>query len=420
MHLGPRTSVMTRLLAASAGLAATFALVQAPAQASSRVTVSGIVTSPEAGHPGLDGIRVCAKRYAKSGKYVNDYCRSTTSSGRYSLSLPVATYRFTAEQTHLYGDWVAQSYNSGKAYKVGSAKSVNFQMVRGARISGTLQAPGGTAPGENFLSVRAYPVWSNGKVSTSSSWFSNVGPSGEFKVSKLPAGRYALHAEDNGHEPRLARQWFPNAATATTSTYLTVTSGQQLSQKDMTLSPGSTLRLTIKNPRGKATGGTATIYDTDARPIGSPYLTSGGTVTFTGLHPGQYRARGSSNDVGYVEWFSKKKSFATANPIAVGAGTTHARSFTIHYPTLKATKRPKVRIDLNTVVAKPPTWNKKARTYDIIWYRDGKRTPAPGYDWYSTRRPDVGHRIKACFIARRTGYAEGRSCSKYTKKIKVY
>lgn len=419
MRLGGPT-VITRLLAASACLAATFALVQAPAEAATRVTISGIVTSPDAGHPRLAGIEVCASRYDKKGKYVSGKCRTTDTDGRYSISVTKGSYRFQAQQLGLYGDWMAQEHGGGKTYTVTSSRTVSFQMVRGAKVTGYLRKQDGSAPGDNSISVYAYKVYSNGKVAERHESFSNTADEGYFEVSYLPAGRYALKLDDNGYEPRLATQWYPNAATASSSTYVTVTAGQRLVSNDMTLRPGSTLRLTLKNPRSKITAGDAEIYDHDGRRTYSPYFGSNGVATFTGLYPGQYRARGGSIDANYHEWYSSKKSFATANPITVGSGATVNRSFTIHYPTLKAKKRPTVRIEYNSVVAKQPKWNKKAQSFDIVWYRDGKRMNRGGFDQIITKKPDVGHRIKACYIGYRDGYASGRTCSKYTKKIKVY
>lgn len=420
MFLGHFSSASRRVLATMASLAAIVAVVQAPADAAAKVTVSGAVTSPEAGHPGLDGIQVCAKRYDAKGKYRGSVCRTTDANGRYSMSVPIGSYKFVAEQQYLYGQWTPQSYAGGKLLTVKSARTINMQMVRGARISGVLHMPDNSSPGDNFLSVWAHRVWSNGTISATTQTYSNVGPSGQFDIAKLPAGKYALRVEDNGYEPRLAEQWFPAAATPKASTYVTVTGGQQASEHDMTLTPGSTLQFTIKNPRGKTTAGQVRLYDAGGREIFGRYAASTGPVKFTGLYPGTYRAKGWTNLVNFTEWYSHKKSYATSNSIVVGRGATTSRTFVINYPTLKATKRPRVKIDLNTVNSTAPKWNKKAHVRDIVWYRDGKRLNRPGFRWVSTRKSDVGHRLKVCYTARRTGYADGRSCSKYSKKITMY
>lgn len=409
-----------RLLAAAACLAATFALVQTPASAATWIKVDGVVRSAEAGRPGLSGIDVCARGKSTSGKQVTR-CAKTASNGRYSLSTPKGSYHFLATEPSLYGEWVSQSYNRGKSTTLRSARTIDFQLARGAKISGFLRMPDGSAPGpSNALVVNAYRAYSDGSAGQPLGLFANTNDDGFFQISKLPAGRYAIQVKDNGREPKLASQWYPNAATARASTALTVVAGQSLSGQDLTLRAGSTLRFTIKNPRGKATGGDVELYDRDGRAVYGPELGRNGLVTFSGLAPGAYRARGASHDVHFWEWYSDKSSLASANPINIGSGATVSRDFEVSYPTLRAAKRPTVKVDLNTVVSKPPKWTKKARTRDILWYRDGKLTKAPGFDWYLVRKADVGHRIKACYLARRTGHAEGRSCSKFSKKITRY
>lgn len=411
---------LARLLAAGAGLAAVLAMVQSSAGAATSVRIDGVVRSVEAGQPGLGGIEVCARGKATSGRPLT-LCAKTASDGRYSLTAPKGSYHFFATEPDLYGEWVSQSYDSGRTTTLRSARTINFQLARGAQISGVLRMPDGSTPGaSNALVVSAYRVSSDGSAGQHLGLFANTNDAGYFQISKLPAGRYAIQVEDNGHEPRLARQWYPSATTAKAGTALTVVAGQRLTDRDMTLRAGSTLRFTIKNPRGKITGGDVRLYDRDGRAVQGSALERNGLISFSGLAPGAYRARGSSHDVAYWEWYSDKPSLAKANPINLGPGTTVSRDFTVSYPTLKAVKRPRVKIDANTVVSKPAKWKKKARTYDVLWYRDGKLTKAPDFDWYLVRKADVGHRIKACYLARRTGYAEGRSCSKYSKKISQY
>lgn len=365
-------------------------------------------------------MEVCATGYDKSGKYLTGQCQTTGANGRYSMSLPTATYEFSARDPYRYGTWVDQPYNGGKRYKLSAAKAVSFQMVHGAKITGYLRMPDGSAPGNNALSVYAYKVHSNGKADSTEETFSNTADAGYFEVSKLPVGRYVLQVVDNGNAPRMARQWFPRAATASASTPITVSTGQLSTDHDMTLTRGSTLKLAFKNPKGQPTPAFAEVFDADGRWIDANSTFGAGIATIDGLHAGAYRVKGASSMTNFTQWYSKKKTLATANPLTVGAGTTLSRSFTIHYPTLKATKRPRVKIDLNTVVAKRPKWNKKPQGYDVVWYRDGKRSSRPGFEYYLTSKSDVGRRIKACYIAYRDGYANGRSCSKYSAKIKMY
>lgn len=409
--------VLARLLAVTMSVAATFVAVQVPASAAAWVTVDGIVRSGETDRPGLGGIRVCADGESTSGKQVNR-CATSSSDGRYRFTAPPGAYVFSARQPDLYGAWVSQSYDGGRPTTVRSSRTIDFQLARGARISGFLRLPDGSTPGpSNALVVSAYRAHSDGSAGGPLGLFSNTNDDGYFQISKLPAGRYSIQVEDNGRGPKHARQWFPSAATAKGGTALTVAAGQELAGRNMTLQPGSTLRFTIKNARGQVTGGDVRLHDEDGRAVAGAETRPNGVVAFSGLAPGAYRARGASSDARYWEWFSNKSSLARADPITVRSGTSVARVFTVDFPTLKASKRPTVKIDLNTVVSKPPRWKKKVRTHDILWYRDGRLTNAPGFDWYLVRKADVGHRIKACYVVRPTGYGESRSCSKYSKRI---
>lgn len=411
-------SFVPRLLAIAASLAATFVLVQAPAEGATRASVTGIVTGATSGNPGLAGIQACAVRYSESGDYQNTHCAVTRSDGRYTLKLAPGKYAFFAYEQYLYGGWAPQRFAGGKIIRVGSSRVVDFRLTLGAKITGQLRTPVGGPPGDNVLSVYAFAVDSRGKAASMSESFSNVAEGGYFEISKLPAGRYALQVTDGNSV--FANQWFPNSATAIASTVLSVAAGQHSTGHDMTLTPGSALVLSLTGSKGKGEAGNVELYDASGSYAASADTSAKGVVKFTGLFPGQYRVRGTAYAANFTRWYSGKKSLATANPINVAANSTTKRTFQLRYPTLKAKKRATVRIDANSVTAKPPKWKKKARNNQIIWYRDGKRLNRNGYDHILTRKSDVGHRIKACYIAMRTGYADGRSCSKYTRKITMY
>lgn len=418
MQFASRASFIPRLLAVAASVAVMFALVQAPAEGAARVTLTGIVTSNASGKPGLAGIEVCAVRYTDAGGYENTYCTVTRADGRYTLKLAPGRYSFTALERYLYGSWAPQKFAGGKIIRVGSSRVINFQLSPGAKITGYLRTPEGGPPGENVLSVSAFAVDSRGKVVTMSESFSNTAGSGYFEISKLPAGRYVLQITDG--DSVFARQWFPSSATASASTVLAVAAGQRSTGRDMTLTLGSTLELAVTGPRGKPEAGYVDLYDASGSHVTGDYTFAKGVVTLTGLFPGQYRARGTAYAANFTRWYSGKKSLAAANPINVAAHSTTKRTFQLRYPTLKAKKRATVRIDWNSVMAKPPKWRKKAHNIQIVWYRDGKRLNRRGHDHMLTRKSDVGHRLKACYIGRRAGYADGRSCSKYSRKITKY
>lgn len=418
MQFASPASFIPRLLGIAVSVAVLFGILHAPAEGATRVVVTGTVTSTASGNPGLAGIEVCAVRYSEAGAYQNTYCAVTRADGRYTVKLEPGRYSFTALERYLYGSWAPQEFAGGKIIRVGSSRDINFQLAPGAKITGYLRTPTGGSPGGNVLSVSAFAVGSRGKTARISESFSNVTEGGYFEISKLPAGRYAVQITDG--DSVFAAQWYPSNAVASTSTVLSVAVGQHSTGHDMTLTVGSILELALKGPKGKPEEGYVDLYDASGSNISGDYPSAQGVVRFTGLFPGQYRVRATSFAANFTRWYSGKKSFATANPIVVGPRSTTTRTFQLRYPTLKAKKRATVRIDANSLIAKPPKWKKKAYLVRIDWYRDGKRLSGRHGDHILTRKSDVGHRIKACFIGRRDGYAIGRSCSKYSRKITMY
>ncbi len=147
----------------------------------------------------------------------------------------------------------------------------------------------------------------------------------------------------------------------------------------------------------------------------------GSTASFPALHPGTYKVRGEPLiALGYSEWYSWKRSFATANSITVTSGSTADRTLTLHYPTMTATTRPTVSVKGNLVATTHAEWKVKPHYVRYEWWRDGKRVEYEGFDFRITHKGDVGHRFKVCQIADRSGYADGKTCSGYSRKVTTY
>ncbi len=65
-------------------------------------------------------------------------------------------------------------------------------------------------------------------------------------------------------------------------------------------------------------------------------------------------------------------------------------------------------------------WNVKPHYVRYEWWRDGKLDEYEGWDSRTAHKSDVGHRFKVCQIADRSGYADGKTCSDYSKKVSMY
>lgn len=418
MRRGAPISVLLIVIAITLG-----ALAAGPAQAATSPYAHGTVTAADGSGP-IAGITVCATHRNTSGDYGGERCTETAADGTYRIDVTASLYSFTAEQRYLYGDWLPQDYNARKAYSFGAttSRTFNFSLVRGAKISGYLKAPGGGGPGHDVMAVEAYRVDSTGVTRGYANVFSNVGTSGYFEVSKIPPGRYRLKISDNSGTYAWAEQWYPASGTASGGTLFTVTAGQRITGQDAQLTVPGSITIQLLKPTGSSVGGWIDFYDTDGRLLYNAESNYTSRQTIHGLFPGTYKVRASPlNVAGYREWFTWKRTFATANPITVKAEATTTKTMTFHYGTLKATSRPKIHFETYELTASKGTWTPSASSYRYDWLRDGTivRKQTAAY-WYNPTRADVGHRIKVCVTASRTAWASGRSCSDPSRVIKTY
>ncbi|MCW2749847.1 MAG: hypothetical protein JWR83_957 [Aeromicrobium sp.] len=405
-----RRSVLVLALA----VAALGSLAVLPAEASTSPRVYGMVRAADGSGP-IAGIRVCAES-PKGG----DRCTTSAVDGTYSIKLRVAPFRYHAFEDSIYGGWVDQKYKNGQIYHIKSTTvhHVNFAMVKGGTISGVLHPPEG-GPGIDDTHVTAFRVDSTGRPVESVN-LSNVTDSGYYIVSKLPAGTYKLEVDD-GRSPGYLNQWYPAQSMASAAEAVTVGVGQAVSGLDIWLTPTGSITIHLAKRNGLPSFGEVGIYDADGRGVAGD-IAHGSTHTFVGLHPGDYKVRATPWAVPYVEWYMHKRSFTTANTITVTSGATTEETLTFHYETLKNTSRPTLKVGDVDVTASKGHWSPApSSNYRYDWIRDGKviRRGTSAW-WYSLSQADVGHRLKVCVTANRSGYASSRSCSSYSAKVKSY
>ncbi|MDQ3156477.1 MAG: carboxypeptidase-like regulatory domain-containing protein [Actinomycetota bacterium] len=392
------------------------------AQAATPPSISGTVTAADGTGP-IDGLEVCAERQISKTSWQYDSCTRSAGGGAYTLPLNKGVFRLYADAPGLYGNWVRQQVGGGTGtphtLAATTAKTVNISMVRGAKLSGYLHGVDGGPPSERFLWVEAYRVRADGTIPQSYDTFSNITYDGHFDVSELAAGTYKLRVSDHATPLVYGQQWFPDAAVASAATPLTVRTGQRLSGNDITLTSAGTLEITLTKPNKTPSAGNVEVFDADGQFINSEQPDAQGMVRVGGLHSGTYKVKASPSDVAhYQEWYTNKKTFATATPITVTSANVTAATLQFHYPTLKASKAPTLKIDSNLVASSKGTWNAKPSYIRYDWYRDGKLVEADYGDRYITHKADRGHRMRVCTTSYRDGYADGHSCSKETGKIK--
>lgn len=382
-----------------------------PADAATKIVVSGTVTAKDGGDA-IPGIEVCATTPAG-----RPYCGTSQDDGAYRITLPKGSYALHAEDPFLYGGWVQAEYRGGRRVELTASRTIPWQLDRGARITGDLRDVDRGSLRHADLSVTAVPV---GQEVGAGLW-SNISTDGYFEVSRLPAGRYRLLVVDHSTAKPYARQWYPSGAVASEGEIVTVTTGQRVVDRDIALRSAGRLSL-VTRYRGAPVSSLVTLVDADGRVVDARD-TRKGSVTFTGLAAGAYTTKIQTRQFDWTEWYSGARNRSSARRITVSAGTTTTRTATLHYPTLKATKRPTIDTFGDVVrVRTHGRWNARPAKgyYGYRWYRDGKKLSASRSDGdrLRLRDSDRGHRFKVCITATRTDHAPGTSCSRYTGKVR--
>lgn len=382
-----------------------------PADAASKIVVSGMVAARDGGEA-IPGIEVCA-----TSPVGRPYCGTSQDDGAYRITLPKGSYTLHAEDPFLYGSWVQADHRGGRRVELTTSRTIPWQLERGARITGDLRDVDRGSLRHADLSVTAVPV--DGK--DQEQMWSNISTDGYFDVARLPAGRYRLLVIDHSTAKPYARQWYPSGAVASAGEIITVATGQRVVDRDIALRSAGRLSLATRY-RGAPVSSLVTLVDADGRVVDARE-TRKGSVTFPGLAAGAYTTKIQTRQFDWTEWYSGARSRSTARRITVSGGATTSRTATLHYPTLKATKRPTIDTFGDVVrVRTHGRWNARPAKgyYRYRWYRDGRKLSASRSDGDRLRLRDSerGHRFKVCITAFRNDHAPGTSCSRYTGKVR--
>lgn len=389
--------------------------VLSPADATTKIVVSGTVAEGSDVPPG-PFVKVCAR--SASGRST---CTTTDEDSRYRLALAPGTYTLTADGTLENDSWLTARYANGQKVSLTTSRTIDWTMEVGARIIGQLFDPVHEQLVHTDMVVRAYAVDAHGRTSKTVATRTKLNPAGTFDLNGLPAGRYRVRVTDTSYKRPYGGQWYPNASSSLGAEDITVTHGEVSEDHRMTLGPAS--RLTVRTVhRGANVYTRVALFDKGGHEV-EERDTRRGSVSFSGLHSGTYKVRLTALRVDWLEWYSGARSFDKARGIGVGTATTTSRTATLHYPTLKATKRPTIDTFGDVVrVRTHGRWNARPAKgyYGYRWYRDGKKLSASRSDGdrLRLRDSDRGHRFKVCITATRTDHAPGTSCSRYTGKVR--
>ena len=155
--------------------------------------------------------------------------------------------------------------------------------------------------------------------------------------------------------------------------------------------------------------GTVEVYDEDGERVAVAPISSNGAYEVGGLLPGAYRVKASgsrfigNDEYPYIRQFwSRRYSFASATPIALGVGEVRTGIDILLGRTLLATARPVItgrRIVGSTLRAGRGTWNRQVGTTYTFTWRRGTRVLSHAAT-YRVVRADAGRALTVTVTAK--------------------
>lgn len=282
-------------------------------------TISGTVRGSDGNL--LPGANVCTSSLLESNP-----CTQSDANGAYALTgLAPGSYFVNVQGI---GGGASQYYNHADSMTTASAVTVtsgasttgiNFNLVEGGIISGTVRGPGGTPVAGVMVLAQNTP----GIMFFVAGASAQTAADGTYTIAGLPAGIYFVQAYpimNLGYVP----QYYNNAVSSSTATALAVTSGGTTSGIDFNLIGGG-VGGTISGTVTGSGGTTPFVYARNmATGASFPATPSGGTYSITGLPAGSYHVYAQSSFFvsSLTQFYNNAYSFSTATPVTVTSGGT--------------------------------------------------------------------------------------------------
>lgn len=298
-------------------------------------SVSGTVTDAVT-HLGIPNQTV--RVYQSNGTVARSSVSS--SDGTYTIGgLPTGTYYARTVVSTNYLDelynnipcWSTCTVTTGAPIAVttgATASGVNFDLVPGSTVSGTVSDSGSAAP---IASVNVF-LYNSSNISVR---VSSTDAGGTYSIDRLPAGTYYLRASPASGSNYVAQLYSgiicPSACLPTTGTPVVVGSGATTSGINFPLTIGGTLTGTVRRADTMAALAniSVSIYSQTGPALFTTLTNGSGVFSTSGLPPGTYYARtivtGAQN---YVDGLYNglpcfpSCTVTTGSPISVTAGAT--------------------------------------------------------------------------------------------------
>ena len=283
--------------------------------------ISGHVADAVSDTP-LQGVTVTA-----NGQTGDGYGTATTdANGDYTIA------GLTSDSYNVYfdsqdGSYVNQQYNneptdaSGNlvAVTTGQATSgIDAAMQPAARISGTV-TDASTHVGIERIQATVYGT--NGDYINSTETDLN----GAYTIGGLPTGTYRVEFSNYSSSDYIP-QYYNDKGTLASANGVTTSAGQTTSGIDAAMQLGGQITGTVTDSSTHApiTDSPVYVYDAAGGYVSSVYTGSDGSYTVSSLPTGSYRLEFTGSGPYISQYYNGKTTLATADPVAVTAGSTTA------------------------------------------------------------------------------------------------
>ncbi len=281
-------------------------------------TIAGRITDEASGNP-ISGVRVSANLEQCCG----GNGATTDQDGNYEITgLAAGDYRVRTETREpgfideYYDNSIGFSGRTPVSVTVGvTTPGIDFALVQGGSISGTVFEPGGTVPIAN--------IWVNAYSETHSEWVSNASTdsSGNYILRGVPEGQHRVEFAD--HSGSFAGEFFNDRQGFFNADLVQVTGTQSVTGIDAVMDLAGSISGTVLAPDGVTPVQDLTVVALD--PINRNWIDSArtdaaGNYSISGLRSGDYKVWARDFDHGFVEqYFDGVTRFDLADNVTVTA-----------------------------------------------------------------------------------------------------
>ena len=279
--------------------------------------ISGRVTNTSA--VGIQNIRVHVYDLNQDSLgYVN-----TDASGNYTFSgLPGGNYKvyFNDNGLNYFPEWYNDKSDFNVADQVpvtagSTTPNINAQLATGGQVSGRVTNT--SAVGIRYIRASVFNLDNS---FMGSAW---TNASGDYTITGLTSGSYKVFFYPTPYSLNYLSEWYNDKADFSTADQVAVTAGNTTSNINAQLAAGGSIS-------GQVTDTSAAgiqyilvdVYDLANHYLDFAFTDASGNYTLSGLPSGNYKVFFAETLNYLTEWYNDKGDFATADQVAVTAGST--------------------------------------------------------------------------------------------------